>query len=113
MQFKTIQFAIVLLLGFLCWWPVRDQRRELRLRDGFLIVVLFWGVLGLVGAVPFMLSERPHMSLTDSVFESLSGLTTTGATVITGIDALPRSIQFCPCSASAACSFTGPRRPVP
>ena len=87
-------FTIVLLTGFLCWWPVRDQRRELRLRDGFLIVVLFWGVLGLVGAVPFMLSERPHMSFTDSVFESLSGLTTTGATVITGIDDLPRSIQF-------------------
>ena len=87
-------FAIVLLIGFLCWWPVRDQRRELRLRDGFLIVVLFWGVLGMVGAVPFMLSDHPHMSLTDSVFESLSGLTTTGATVITGIDDLPRSIQF-------------------
>ena len=87
-------FAIVLLVGFLCWWPVRDQRRELRLRDGFLIVVLFWGVLGMVGAVPFMLSDHPHMSLTDSVFESLSGLTTTGATVITGIDDLPRSIQF-------------------
>jgi len=50
--------------------------------------------LGFVGAVPFMLSENPHMTFTDSVFESMSGLTTTGATVIQGIDNLPPSIKF-------------------
>ena len=88
--------ALLLILssGFLLWLPVRNHRRELRLRDGFLVVALFWTVLGLTGAVPLMLALHPHMSFTDAVFESFSGLTTTGATVITGIDRLPHSILF-------------------
>lgn len=87
-------FLLVLSVGFLLWWPVRKRRRELRLRDGFVVVVMFWLVLGLAGAVPLALSERPDMSVTDAVFESISGLSTTGATVLTGLDDLPRSILF-------------------
>jgi trk system potassium uptake protein TrkH len=87
-------FFLVLVGGFIAWWPARYERRELRLRDGFLVVVLFWLVLGLVGALPLALSERPVMSITDALFESMSGLTTTGATVLTGIDELPKSILF-------------------
>jgi len=86
--------VLILIAGALSWFPVRKQRRELRLRDGFMVVVLFWSVLGLTGALPFTLSDDPHMSITDSVFESISGLTTTGATVIVGLDTLPRSILF-------------------
>jgi trk system potassium uptake protein TrkH len=86
--------AATFLAGALCWFPVRRQKQELRLRDGFMVVVMFWTVLGLTGAFPFMLAEHPHMSLTDAVFESVSGLTTTGATVIVGLDELPRSILF-------------------
>lgn len=85
---------ITLVSGLLLWLPVRNKKQELRLRDGFLIVVLFWTVLGLSGAIPFALAENPHMSFTDAVFESLSGLTTTGATVIVGIDNLPISILY-------------------
>jgi len=84
----------VLAAGALCWYPVRTQRRELRVRDGFLVVTLFWVVLELVGATPFVLADQPHMDLTDAIFEAASGLTTTGATVITGIDHLPMSIRF-------------------
>jgi len=87
-------FGWVFAAGFAVWLPVRRKQRDLRLRDGFLVVVLFWAVLGLFGAVPLMLSERPEMSITDAVFESMSGLTTTGATVLTGLDSLPRSILF-------------------
>jgi len=87
-------FIIILVIGFVLWFPVRNMRKELRLRDGFVIVVLFWAVLGLTGAAPLVLAEQPHLSLTDAAFESLSGLTTTGATVITGIDHLPRSVLF-------------------
>jgi trk system potassium uptake protein TrkH len=90
----SIAFVSVLAVGAMFWFPVRDKQRELRVRDGFVIVALFWSVLGLVGAVPFALAEQPHMSFTDAMFESMSGLTTTGATVITGIDHLPRSILF-------------------
>jgi trk system potassium uptake protein TrkH len=87
-------FLLILASGLLLWLPVHWARRELRLRDGFVVVLLFWVALSVSGAVPFMLAERPHMSLPDSVFESVSGLTTTGATVITGIDELPASILF-------------------
>jgi trk system potassium uptake protein len=84
----------VLLVGSLFWYPVRNQRKELRIRDGFVVVTLFWVVLAMVGAIPFALAEQPHMGFIDAMFESTSGLTTTGATVITGIDRLPLSIQF-------------------
>ncbi|VAW75697.1 Trk potassium uptake system protein TrkH [hydrothermal vent metagenome] len=87
-------FVSVLVSGALFWFPVRTQRRELRVRDGFVVVSLFWVVLALVGSLPFSLADYPHMSFTDALFESMSGLTTTGATVITGIDRLPRSILF-------------------
>jgi len=87
-------FAIILIAGVLLWLPFRRHVHELRVRDGFLVVALFWVVLGSVGAVPFIFSNDPHMSITDAFFESLSGLTTTGATVMTGIDTLPRSILF-------------------
>jgi trk system potassium uptake protein TrkH len=87
-------FAALLGLGVLIWLPVCKRREELKLRDGFLVVVLFWSVLGLAGALPFVLSTHPHLSLTDAVFESISGLTTTGATVIVGLDNLPPAILY-------------------
>ena len=97
----TIAFLFTLSLGALCWWPVRKFRRDLRLREGFLVVAMFWTVLGIFGAIPFMLAlQEPDMpqllplGFTDAVFESLSGLTTTGATVIIGLDALPHAILF-------------------
>ena len=86
--------AVVFLLGLVSWLPASRCKAELRVREGFLIVVLFWVVLGLVGSLPLILAEKPHLSVTDAVFESLSGLTTTGATVITGLDDLPASILF-------------------
>lgn len=87
-------FVITLVAGLLCWLPVQNQRHELRVRDGFIIVVLFWTVLGLFGAIPLMIGEQPAMSLSDAVFESISGLTTTGATVVANIDVLPKSVLF-------------------
>jgi len=87
-------FAVILAAGGLLWLPARRAREELRLRDGFVVAVGFWVGLTLAGALPFALSTDPHLSLTDAVFESVSGFTTTGATVLSGIDALPLSIQF-------------------
>ena len=90
----TLTLLGVLVVGALFWLPVRNHRQELRVRDGFVVVALFWMVLALVGSIPLMLAEQPEMDFTDAMFESMSGLTTTGATVLTGIDHLPRSIQF-------------------
>lgn len=87
-------FILCVLTGTALWYPNRDYKRDLRAKEGFLIVALFWSVLASFGAIPFMLLEQPSMSVTDSFFESFSGLTTTGATVIQGIDFLPHSVQF-------------------
>ena len=87
-------FAVTLITGMVAWLPVKNYKNELRLRDGFLIVVLFWTVLASFGAIPFILSAQIDISITDAFFESLSGLTTTGATVIEGLDQLPKSILY-------------------
>lgn len=89
-----IAFIITLITGLILWLPSRNNKRDLRTRDGFLVVTLFWVVLGSFGSIPFMLSAELNMSLTDAIFESISGLTTTGATVITGLDGLPKSILY-------------------
>ena len=84
-------FAISFMVGGLLWVAGRGEV-ELRSRDGFLITVLFYLGLGFTGAVPFLLAPSVGVPFTDGVFESLSGLTTTGATVLAGLDELPRSV---------------------
>lgn len=87
-------FLATIVTGFFLWFPYRKQRSDLRLRDGFIVVVLFWTVLGTFGALPFYFSEAISLSIVDCIFESLSGLTTTGATVLSGLDQLPHSLLF-------------------
>jgi len=87
-------FLSTLAVGLILWLPVRTHEAELRIRDGFLIVVLFWAVLGIFGGLPFYLYGPLDMGVARAIFESMSGLTTTGATVIIGLDLLPKSILF-------------------
>ncbi len=87
-------YLLLLITGLLLYLPVRKAKDEMRLRDGFLVVTLFWVVLAMAGALPLYLYEPMQISLTDALFESVSGLTTTGATVLTGLDELPHSILF-------------------
>ncbi|MDC9591337.1 Trk system potassium transporter TrkH [Xenorhabdus sp. XENO-10] len=87
-------FIFALIIGLILWVPNRDQKYVLKPKEGFLIVVLFWTVLGSVGALPFIFSEKPNLSVTDAFFESFSGLTTTGATTLVGLDSLPKAILF-------------------
>lgn len=87
-------FFALLAVGTLAWWPVRKKVRELRLRDGFLVVALFWVVLGAAGAVPLMLSQRLSLSITDAIFEAVSGFTTTGAIVFASLEGLPASVLY-------------------
>lgn len=89
-----LAFLLTLITGFFLWIPFRGIREELRTRNGFLIVVLFWVVLCLYGALPFMISEAPHETFTDALFETVSGLTATGATVTKGVDYLPHAIRY-------------------
>ena len=87
-------FFITLTIGFFVWLPVYKAKDDLRTRDGFLVTAMFWFVLGVAGAIPFMLDKHLDLTFSDAIFESISGLTTTGATVITGLDALPKSILY-------------------
>lgn len=79
--------------GALLWATTRKKRRELQPRDGFLLVALVWTVLPAFATLP-LLFYLPGLSFTDAYFETVSGLTTTGATVLSGLDALPPSINI-------------------
>jgi trk system potassium uptake protein TrkH len=85
---------MVMVGGLVVWLPFRRVAGDLRVRDGFLITTLFWVVLSLAGSIPFYLSNNAPYTYIDSLFEAVSGLTTTGATVITGIDSLPESMLW-------------------
>jgi len=87
-------FLLILTIGCCCWYPARRNRDDIRFRDGFLIVVLFWIVLGLMASVPLILAEDPHIRAIDAIFESMSGLTTTGATILVDIEDLAPSILY-------------------
>jgi len=87
-------FLWCLITGFLAWYPNRNEKTDLRAREGFLIVVLFWLVLASFSAIPLMLLDQPSLSVTDAFFESFSGLTTTGATILKHIDGLPHAVLW-------------------
>lgn len=89
-----ISFSVTLLTGLLLWAPNRKLKKDLRYRDGFLVVVLFWTVLATFGALPFILSPAYSLSITDAFFESMSGLTTTGGTILVNLDQLPESTLY-------------------
>ena len=90
-QIFTTTLVVAFVPAFLAWLLTRKSKEEMGVKDGFVIITLFWVVLSFVGSIPFTLSG---MSFIDSFFESMSGITTTGATVISGLDLLPESILF-------------------
>lgn len=89
-----IAYAFTFITGCFCWLPFRKQYAELKIRDGFVIVVLFWVILSLFGALPFIIDHLPQVTITDAIFESLSGLTTTGANVFHHLDQMPHDILY-------------------
>jgi trk system potassium uptake protein TrkH len=84
--------AATLVSGALMWVASRRGKRELHTRDGFLLVVMVWTIMPLYSTIP-LLAQLPDLSFTDAYFEAVSGLTATGATVLSGLDALPPSIN--------------------
>ena len=85
-------FAATAISGVLLSLLTQRVNTELQIRDGFLVTAAFWIVLSLYGSLPFVLSDAIEVSVFDAFFESVSGLTTTGATVLAGLDTLPQSI---------------------
>ena len=86
-------FAITFAAGLVLWLPGQGRSTP-RDGDGFLITALAYSGLGLFGAIPFYLDGGGALRFSQAAFESLSGLTTTGATVLSGLDGTPRSILF-------------------
>jgi trk system potassium uptake protein TrkH len=78
--------------GLGLWWAARDAKKELKVRDGFLMVVLVWALLPVFACLPFIFQMKA--SFTDAYFEAMSGLTTTGSTVFSNLDTLPPSINL-------------------
>ena len=85
---------ITFLIGSFLFFLAADKDGDLRTKDGFIITIFFWTVLGFFGSIPFYLANLEGVSYIDSLFESISGLTTTGATVFVGLDDMPKSLLF-------------------
>ena len=79
--------------GALLWAATRRRKRELRSRDGFVLVTLGWILMSAIATVPLLIAI-PGLTFTDAFFETMSGLSTTGATVLVGLDHLPASINL-------------------
>ncbi|HEX9685138.1 MAG TPA: potassium transporter TrkG [Burkholderiales bacterium] len=90
-------FAFSTILNFACgcavWLTTRRFRRELMARDAILLVVLAWSGGALFATVPLLLAI-PGLSFTDAYFETMSGITTTGSTILSNLDGLPHSINI-------------------
>ncbi len=92
----ALSMAITVAIGAALFLHCRHLDRELQPHDGFLLATLVWVVLPVFGAIPLLL-HIPGLSFTDAYFEAVSGLTTTGATVLTGLEKLPVSINIWRC----------------
>lgn len=89
-----VAFLVMFLVGVALWWTTRHAKLGLRSRDGFLVVTLLWLVLSLFSAIPFVMLNTVPISWVDALFESVSGLTTTGASVLQHLSTFPTSILY-------------------
>jgi trk system potassium uptake protein TrkH len=89
----VIAGGINLIVGMAIALATRRFRRELKPRDGFLLVTLSWVLMSASATIPFMIA-LPDLSFADGYFEAMSGLTTTGSTVLNHLDDLPQSINL-------------------
>lgn len=86
--------AIGISSGAVTWALTRKCKRELKIRDGVLLVAFTWTLIPLVASLPLLLHFGAALSFTDAYFEMASALTTTGATIFTGLDTMPPSLNL-------------------
>jgi len=89
----VVAAIVCIAAGGVVWLATRRHKRELRSRDGFLLVTLAWVLMSAIATVPLLIAI-PDLTFTDAFFETMSGLSTTGATVLVGLEELPPSINL-------------------
>lgn len=89
----TISIVITVFCGIVLRFMGRNAENRLSRRDSFLVVTLVWVIFSILGTIPFLVGGYLH-SFTDAFFENMSGFTTTGATIIDDVEALPHGILF-------------------
>lgn len=89
----ALGMAITLAAGAIMFLTTRSHYRELKVRDGFLLVTLSWLLMGSIAAIPLKL-VYPDLSFTNALFETISAMTTTGGTVLSGLDNAPASVNL-------------------
>jgi trk system potassium uptake protein len=89
----TISAGITFLIGFISWFVARGGSKELGKREGFIVVTIVWVLMSIFGALPYYIGNYIP-SYTDAFFETISGFTTTGASILNDIEALPHGILF-------------------
>lgn len=124
--------VVAATLGGLGWFSTRQSKVQLRTQDGFLIIVMFWLLFSAISALPLWLDDTLNVRLVDAMFEGVSGITTTGASVLNDVSNVPKSVLYyrsqlnfigglglscwrwpcCRCWASAAPNFTSRKCPA-
>ena len=83
--------SVTVFIGILLVLTNLEENKKLNLQQAFLLTALSWLSIAIFGSIPFLLSDL-NLSLVDSFFESMSGITTTGSTIINNLDSAPKSI---------------------
>lgn len=89
-----VSYIFTFSIGLGLYLTFKDYKSELKIRDGFILVVLFWFMLSFFASLPFLLILTDLTHITDAIFETVSGITTTGASIITNLDLLPHAILY-------------------
>lgn len=92
----SITAVVTFLVGILLTFGLRPKRKDMGKREGFLLTALVWVVFSIFGMIPFMIGDL-QLGLSDAFFESMSGFTTTGASVMEGVEHLSHGILLWRC----------------
>ena len=84
---------VTLLLGLILMLLTRNRRKEIQKRDGYVIVAFGWIFMSLAGTLPYLFTDSIP-SFTDAFFETMSGYTTTGASILNDIEIIPKGVLF-------------------
>jgi trk system potassium uptake protein TrkH len=87
-------FLLIHFSGFTLWLWGRNYQQEIQTSEGFLLIVLFWILICIYGSIPFAMSLKSNLSIIEMIFETVSGLTTTGVTIFTEPQLLPKSLLY-------------------